>query len=177
MRITHNSVEEKFANLILEKRIKFSGFLEELSEAIENKIRESKGEALTFDETDEEILRHGHGRDYHDFALLNDFEPHDSIKDKVSQEEIDVLSSFSENGDINVDVMRINRGRTISHEWQLTLHVSESPHASSGRLIKLRIVLEFIFGRHEKIKISNVNYDIDNEDLSKIFMIYSLKYD
>jgi hypothetical protein len=176
MRTKNDSVGEKFANLILEKRIGFSSFIEELSEAIENEIREINGESSTLDESDSEDEHTSNGRTYHDFNLLNDYEPHESIEHLLKNNQIDSLVELSDDGYISVEVMRTYMG-PISHEWDLTLRCSESPHAKSNRFIELRIVLEFMFRREEKIKITQVSCDVSDEDLSKIYIAYALKYD
>ena len=176
MRTKHDSVGEKFANLLLEKRIGFSSFIEELSEAVENEIREINGESSTFDETDSEDEHTSNGRTYHDFNLLNDYEPHDSISHLLKNHQLDNLIELSDEGYIHVDVMRTYMG-PISHEWDLELRVSESPHSDNGKFIELRIVLEFMFRREEKIKITQVSCDVSDEDISKIYIAYALKYD
>ena len=176
MRTTHDSVEEKFANLILEKRIKLSSFIEELSEVIENEIRERNGEPTTYYETDSEDEVTSNGRTYHDFNLLDDYEPHESIEHLINSDQIDNLTELSDDGYIHVNVMRTYMGSS-SHEWDLTLHVSTSPHSNNEEFFKLRILLVFMFKREDRIKISRVDYEIDDEELSKIFIAHSLKYD
>lgn len=176
MRTKHDTVGEKFANLLLEKKIGFSSFIEELSEAIENEIRERNGESSTFDESDSEDEHTSNGRTYYDFNLLNDYEPHESIEHLLKNEKIDSLVELSDEGYSYIKVMRTYMGH-ISHEWDLALRVSESPHSNSGKFIELRIVLEFMFGHENRVIITRVGCDISDEDLSKIYIAYALKYD
>lgn len=171
MRVSNESLPQKFANLLLEKRLGFSKFIVDLSSEIENEIREKSGESFTDDEDDS--YHAGIGRIYHDFYLLDDFEPHESIEDLLSNDQLESMISFSNIGYIGVNVMRISN----SHEWEFSLNVPKSPHQSDGESFELQITLEFFFRKEERIKITSSRHNIEDDEFSKIYLSYSLKYD
>ena len=172
MRIKDTKISYKLARLILDLTGISSNFLE-ISKRIEMQIAESSSENY-YDE--EDSRNHQHGWSYHEIKLIDLFKPQDCIEGVLSESQVEKLIAVSNKGHLKVEIGRLN-GLRAKHEWSIKLKIPQSPHMLGIEKFTMHIQLEFHLKNRLEPQIEYVKTDTDDENLSKIYTAYSLKYE
>ena len=170
MRIQEATIPIQFAKLIFDL-VGISDNFSKISNEIESKIKEDNGEGYSSDDN----ANQKKGLSYHEIALLSEYKSQDCINGLLSNAQVEKLCKVSDEGNLRVDVARLGSGRS-QHEWSIKLNIPKSPHMKDGEKFVLHVELSYRLEDKLGPKITSAWQKLDDEDLSKIFIAYSLVY-